>query len=95
MTAQEIIQDFKEYINNDLYNNWYVGITSNINQRLFTDHNVRENGSGWIHAPGNSNDIARSVEKYFLDLGCNGGTGGGDNTSKIVYAYKISDNTNP
>ncbi len=95
MTGQKIVQDFKEYINGGSYNSWYIGITSDINQRLFIDHNVLEKGGTWIHASADSNDIARSVEKYFLDLGCDGGTGGGDNTSETVYAYKKNSNTNP
>mgnify|MGYP001573675134 CR=1 FL=1 len=97
MTAQQIAQDFKEYMakNGGSYNDWYVGITSDINQRLFTDHDVRENGDAWIHAPADTNNVARSVEKYFLDLGCDGGTGGGDYTSKTVYTYKKNSHTNP
>lgn len=77
-----------------LYRDWYVGITSNPRQRLFNDHRVDE-GYGWIYAPADSNQIARFVEGYFLNLGCDGGSGGGDNSSTTVYAYKKTSYTNP
>ncbi len=97
MTAQKIIQDFEEYMTKygGSYDVWYIGITSDINQRLFVEHQVHENGDVWIYTPADSNEIARSVEKYFVDLGCDGGTGGGDNSSKTVYSYKKNLHTNP
>lgn len=96
MTTQKIIQDFQNYMDNvgDRCPDWYVGITSDPKQRLFGDHGVDEQ-YGWIHAPGDTNEIARSVEKYFLALGCDGDTGGGDNSSKVVYAYRKNSHTNP
>jgi len=73
---------------------WYIGITSDPDQRLFTDHKVQYDGE-WIYAPTDSNGEARLVEKYFLGLGFDGGTGGGDYTSKIVYLYKKTSLTSP
>ena len=42
----EIIEDIKVYIQNwgGKYPDWYVGITSDPRQRLFSDHGVREKG---------------------------------------------------
>ena len=75
------------------YNNWYVGITNDIRKRLFGDHNVSEKDSWYIYRTASSSEIARRVEKYFLNLGLDGGDGGGDDTSRIVYAYRITLNT--
>lgn len=96
MIGQQIIADFQNWIfkNGNMYREWYIGITSDINQRLFTDHCVNQIDI-WVHAPADSNEIARSVEKYFLNLGCDGDTGGGDFSSTIVYAYKKNSRSNP
>lgn len=97
MTYQEIIQSFQNYIylNSGIYREWYIGVTADPDQRLFTDHNVDKQNDKWTHAPAENNEVARSVEKYFLDLGCDGGTGGGDYTSKTAYAYKKNTHTKP
>lgn len=97
MGTQQIITDISNYIANNggQYRDWYIGITLDARQRLFNDHRVYENGSGWIFREADTNPEARSIEKYFLDHGCDGGTGGGDNTSRMVYSYKKSGHTNP
>ncbi len=94
---QLIINDISNYMakNGGQYRDWYVGITSDVKQRLFIDHGVYENGQGWIFREADSNQAARDIEKYFLGLGCDGGSGGGDYTSRIVYSYKKSGYTNP
>ena len=90
-TKQEIIDDIKSYIleNDPDDDDWYVGITKNIEERLFTFHNVKREGGAWIYRTASSSEIAREIEQYFLDLGADGGSGGGDDDSDIVYAYKI------
>lgn len=93
MMTQKLIADISNYIGSN-YGSWYIGITSDPRKRLFTDHKVDEKGS-WIYGEVDTNDLARSVEQYFLDLGCDGGPGGGDYTSKIVYAYLKTYNTSP
>ena len=42
-----------------------------------------------------SSAAARSVEKTFLDHGCDGGTGGGDDDAIYVYAYLKTSETEP
>jgi len=90
MGTQQIINDISTFISNNggQYRDWYVGITSEPEKRLFTDHSVNKQNDKWIHAPADTNDMARAIEKHFLDLGCDGGGGGGDYTSKTVYAYQ-------
>ena len=68
------------------YNNWYCGIASNIDQRLFSDHNAQR--PWWIHNSAGNEADARDTEQYLLDSGFDGGSGGGDHTTVYVYAYK-------
>jgi len=78
------------------YKTWYVGISRDPRKRLFNDHNVSEKNSWWIWREATSSTVAREIESYFVDnLGTDGGTGGGDYSSKFVYAYKKASTTNP
>ncbi len=76
--------------------NCYVGITSDLERRLFREHGVdRAARKGYTHGEATSNAVARRVEQYFINLGCDGEPGGGDEESKFVYAYKKTKDTNP
>ena len=75
--------------------NWYVGIASNVKDRLFDDHNVTEQGGLWAHSTADTAAIAREVEAELLAEGLDGGTGGGDSTTKTVYIYVKTSSTNP
>lgn len=91
-----IIKEIKGYIlqEDGDFNNWYVGIATSPRERLFTDHNVNEKVSPWIFREAFGSFIARKVEEYFVDtLGTDGGTGGGDATTKYVYAYLKTSST--
>ena len=94
-TKQEIIDDITSYIikHSPSDDDWYVGITKDVEERLFAFHNVKEKGGAWIHRIASSSKIAREIEKELLDLGCEGGPGGGDDDSDIVYAYRIMNYT--
>ena len=74
---------------------WYVGIASDPEDRLFKDHKVSKTQDKWAHDKADTEKIARSVEKRFLDAGCDGGPGGGDAGSKFVYVYLKSSRTEP
>ena len=76
-------------------NQWYVGIASDPDDRLFEDHNVSKTKDHWAYIPADSEIIARSVEKHFLDAGCDGGPGGGGPGSRYVYVYFKSSRTHP
>jgi len=72
------------------YRNWYCGIAADANQRLFNDHCVPQ-GKGkawWISRDAGSEQTARDTEEHLIDLGFDGGGGGGDNSTKHIYAYK-------
>jgi len=78
------------------YESWYVGITSDPERRLFDEHGVdRTAKKWWTYDEFTSVDLARRVEKYFIEQGCDGEPGGGDEESKFVYAYKKTKDTNP
>ncbi len=90
----QIVQEIDSYIkqNGGGYHQWYAGIATNPRDRLFSDHNVDEKSGTWIYQDCGSENTARQIEKYFLNLGCKGGTGGGI-SPKFVYAYKITRDT--
>jgi len=95
-TPVAIAREFSRYMTKHgdrHYSEWYVGITNNAERRLFDEHAVDSNRNPWIYQYAATSDDARSIEAYFLDLGCQGGSGGGDDTSNIVYAYKVAANT--
>lgn len=59
---------------------------------VFSDHGVDKNQGQWAHHTTDTEDEARVVEKALFDLGCDGGTGGGDRP-KTVYVYWKTVNT--
>ncbi len=95
-TEQQIYNDILAHVGNDTKRVWYVGIASDVRQRLFTDHSVSEANGSWIYRQATSSDHARNVEAALFKLGFDGGPGGGDNTTDYVYAYrKVAGVTNP
>jgi hypothetical protein len=74
---------------------WYVGITSDIEQRLFAGHRVPRKNHWYAYRKAINADEARAAEKAFLDAGCDGGTGGGEEDATYVYAYLKGTETVP
>jgi hypothetical protein len=91
-TGQQAVTDIENYIRQcgGGYSAWYCGIASDPRKRLFSDHNVVEQGGCWIFRDCGSDAIARQVEDYLLARGCKGGSGGGDRSTRYAYAYKIT-----
>lgn len=77
------------------YRDFYIGITENIDDRLFGYHKVNKQTDWWIYCKGDSEGIAREVEKYYINKGMRGGPGGGKSNgkTKFVYCYEITNNT--
>lgn len=97
ISVEQIIAEIKAYIGNrgGSYSSWYVGIASNPRQRLFNDHCVDEKSDAWIYREAVNADAARTAEDYFVNkLSTSGDTGGGDYSTKFVYAYKKASHTN-
>lgn len=93
---ETIISEIKAFMSNwgGHYSDWYVGIASDPRQRLFNDHNVDEKNDAWIYREAMNSESARAIEDYFINtLGTDGDVGGGDDTSKFVYAYKKASHT--
>jgi len=95
--AQIVYDEIVAHINKQggAKNNWYAGIASDWEDRLFNDHNVPKKDYWWISRQCYNDDDSRAVEKSLIDFGCDGGSSGGDNTTIYVYAYLKSSVTNP
>lgn len=96
-SKRTIISEIKAYIQEwgGNYSDWYVGIASDPRKRLFDEHNVDEKEDAWIWHKCENASTAREIEEYFVNiLGTDGGAGGGDYTTKYVYAYKKAPHTN-
>ena len=96
LTAQDVFNEITAHINSSPYsrNNWYAGITQNVDQRLFGTHNVSQDNGWWIYQKAMSSSDARAVENALIEWGCDGGNGGGDGDALYVYAYYKAANTN-
>jgi hypothetical protein len=68
---------------------WYFGIATDVEQRLFGEHNVQRGGT-WIHGLADTAHLAMEIEYVYQAEGCQGGPGGADDTTKYVYAYLIT-----
>lgn len=87
-----IIKEIMDHMNNSCPNNTpfkklYIGIAADARDRLFKDHAVDREKDIWIYRTASSDDVAREIEKFFLDKGFDGGPGGGDKNSKMVYCF--------
>lgn len=96
-TAQEAYDEILAHIEQQggAFSNWYCGITEDISSRLHGDHKVPEKGHWFIHRKCVSDEAARTVENALLELGCDGGDGGGDNDAVHAYAYLKTSITEP
>lgn len=96
MTLQEFANQFIVFINQrgGDFRNWYVGIASDPDKRLFVEHNVPRNSPNWIYDNASTEANARSVEKFLIETyHTQGDTGGGDATTTWVYAYRVTSQT--
>ncbi|MDH3610221.1 MAG: hypothetical protein OEM79_00515 [Nitrosopumilus sp.] len=76
------------------YSDWYIGITKDLNEGLFQVHNVEETGI-WISFGADTDEVAKKVEKYFLDKKTDGNPKELEENTRIVYIYKKKFNTTP
>ena len=97
LKAQEIADAIYEHLKKDVdgnnFSKFYIGITNDIERRLFGEHNVPRNGHWRIHCEAINKEHAQVVEEHFLNKGMKGDTGGGTDDSVWVYCYKITNNT--
>lgn len=91
-----IMSAIKSYIDkfSSPYGSWYIGIASDPKQRLFNDHSVNEKSDPWIFQKCQTADSARKIEDNLINsLRTKGDTGGGDNTTKYIYGYLITNHS--
>jgi hypothetical protein len=91
----QIVDIMKHRFKDTPYGECYVGVTSDINRRLFREHKVSRRGDTWIAVLAASPRVAREVTEFFLDAGMDGDLGSGDETTTIVYAYRKNCFTEP
>ena len=72
---------------------WYVGITSDIDERLFGSHQVPRANHWFIYRRALNANQARAIEDAYHKANCKGAGGGGDHLSVYVYAYAITAQT--
>lgn len=91
----DIIQQIAAHVQKcgGTYAQWYGGVASDPEARLFNDHGVDKGKDAWIYRTCASSEDARAIEEHFFQKGMKGGPGGGDWTTKSVYAYKITNTT--
>ena len=96
LSYKEIVNKIDEHLRKSgkrYYSEFYIGVSQNAVKRLFEEHHVDKENSWWIYTTAISSEVARQVEKHYLDLGMRGGTGGGDDKSKMVYCYVVTSTT--
>ena len=95
--AQQVYDEIVAHIKKQggIYSNWYCGITSDWEDRLFNDHQVPRKDYWYIARQCYNDNDARIVESALLRFGCDGGAGGGDQTTVYVYAYLKGTMTTP
>jgi len=81
MTEQEIIAEIEVHIKGN-YSVWTIGVTDDPDRRR-TEHG---NPKCWHHWNASTEQVARRIETYFTDKGCEG-AGGGKGNANYVYIF--------
>jgi hypothetical protein len=87
MKESEMIQAIEKRVmsaETKKYSIWTIGITDDPERRRAEHDNAHDNTKYWMHWKADTETIARNVEKYFLDKGMKGSTGGGEHP---IYVY--------
>ena len=97
-SKEVIIQEIMDHMNNSCpkgtpYKKLYIGIAADATDRLFKDHSVDREKDIWIYRTASSDSVAREIEKHFINLGFDGGPGGGDDDTKMVYCFLQNSHT--
>jgi len=84
--GETVIVEIEEHRKKYKYTSWTIGITNDNKRRKEEHKNDGKSLGFWKDWKANSEQIARNVEKYFLEKGMKGGGGGGDNPT-FVYVF--------
>lgn len=93
--AQRVLDELWGYVSKTGHpaENWYVGIASDPKDCLFNRHGV-DRGGVWFHMDAATSENARAVEQTLLkSQPFKGGPGGGDDSTRHVYAYVVTGKT--
>lgn len=74
-TKVQIIADINSHLQKSkkqYYSDFYIGITNDIERRLFEEHKVSKDYGWWIYRNGDTKAVAQAVEEYYLDKGMQG-----------------------
>ena len=95
LDSKTILAQINTHMNRSGISNrqWYVGITSDIEQRLFHSHGVPRSNYWYIFREAHNANEARLIMDAYHKAGCKGVGGHGDATSTFVYAYVTSAQT--
>jgi hypothetical protein len=96
MSKEKIIADINEHLSKSgkqYYSDFYVGITNDVERRLFNEHNVNKETMWWIYRTANSKMVAQEIEQFYIEKGMQGHLGGGADDSCIVYCYAVGATT--
>jgi len=75
MTEPEIMSAIESYVG-ELYSIWTIGVTDRSDERKQEHAREGKDVSCWHQLDASTKEVARRIEKYFLDKGCKGGGGG-------------------
>ena len=86
MKAREIANAIAKLVDHSgySYERWTVGVTDNPSRRRNDHKQGGRNVSWWDHWDADTEEDARAVERYFLNKGMRGGTGG---SGRADYVY--------
>lgn len=98
LSYTEIVSKINEHLSKSgkrYYSEFYIGVSKDAIKRLFEEHHVDKENSWWIYTTAISSEVARQVEKHFIDLGMRGGTGdeNENENSNMVYCYVVTPTT--
>lgn len=85
--ANDIINDISNRIQLTNYSNFYIGITKDVESRLFRDHNVKKDSCQYLYYQAIDESNARYVESYFIDKWMRWWE---TNNAVCVYVYLIT-----
>lgn len=96
MDVKTVIKRIESYMSKfeGEYTDWYVGITNDLDEQLFDLHKVDEKGV-WISFGADTEEVAKKVQKYFLDKKTDGIIEDENSEARTVYAYKKNSKTTP
>jgi hypothetical protein len=92
---QQVISEFEAFMSKHgtHYHQFYVGIASDPNDRLVNGHGIDQTIPHVYWNQPLHTEVVRAVEKHFIGKGAKGGPGGGDQNTRYIYTYLVTQKT--